>query len=648
MSTLTGSTLGVANAYSDFKNVTSIGITCPAGQYPTRVTFDGIVNETAYWYNPKTSSGYSGSGYAAMKLCLCESDGSNIVELFTIQGYGGRYNTSGAVIDGSSLAGKSLYLVDQYGTSGILLYNTTTVTVELAGIPHTLTVNAGTGGSLSASPSGTIQTGETVTLTPSANTGYSFNNYTSSPSVSISNNQFTMPNSDLTVTANFTHIERTLSYAISPSGGGAVTLAANKGYYQSVINISAIAATGYTFSNWTTTGGTIANENDASTSITMPDANATVTANFTHVKYNISLSANPLSGGSATSRKPQAYYDERIPITATPAPGYRFLAWITSGGTIGDSLSASTYIVMPASYVGLIARFEKVDYDILAGINPSGGGTLTVDVTPEHYATRINASTGQVGDTVTLISTPASGYGFIGYTSDPTLTITNNQFTMPASNVSVVANYEALYSYATLDNTTYEGGETAVLTITERTTDITHRYRLMFNQDMDTGWVDVPAGDTTVNIYIPVEWGLHTIGSLSVTGGTLTLETIINNTVLGTDTVTGLTYTVLDNTIPRFTLWRCNISGSATKDGQYARYSITIPSSVDSYSITFDETVVQNPALTGDILPNDKQEMSINNNHIITFSITVDGETFTTTRDIPKISKLNKALTNRR
>ena len=637
MSTLTGSTLGVANDYSKFENVTSIGITCPDGQYPTKVTFDGIVNETAYWYNPKTSSGYSGSGYAAMKLFLCESDGSNQVELFTIQGYGGKYTRSEAVIDGSSLAGKSLYLVDQYATNGMVLYNTTTVTVELAGIPHTLTVNAGTGGSLSASPSGTVQTGETVTLTPSADTGYSFNNYTSSPTVSISNNQFTMPNSDLTVTANFTHIERTLSYAISPSGGGAVTLDANKGYYQSVINIRAIAATGYAFSNWTTTGGTIANENDASTSITMPNANATVTANFTHIKYHITLSANPLSGGSATSRKPQAYYNETIPITATPASGYSFLAWITSGGTIRDPLSASTYITMPADHVGLIARFEKINYNVLTGINPAGSGTLATDM-----------PIAQIGDTVTLTPTPASGYGFIGYTSDPTLTITNNQFTMPASNVSVVANFEALYSYATLDDTTYEGGETAVLTITERTTDITHRYRLMFNQDMDTGWVDVPAGDTTVNIYIPVEWGLHTIGSLSVTGGTLTLETIVNNTVLGTDTVTGLTYTVLDNTIPRFMLWRCNISGSATKDGQYARYSITIPSSVDSYSITFDETVVQNPALTGDILPNDKQEMSINNNHIITFSITVDGETFTTTRDIPKISKLNKALTNRR
>ena len=634
MSTLTGRILGVANGDSIYSSATSIGITCPAGQYPVKVTFDNIKSGTAYWYNYQQGTpGMSGSGYGALTVSLCESDGSNKVKLFTMQGYGGRYNMAEATIDGSSFVGKPLYFIMQ--ANGFALYNTTTITVELAGIPHTLTVNAGTGGSLSASPSGTVQTGETVTLTPSANKGYSFNNYSSNPSVSISNNKFTMPNSNLTVTANFTHVEYTLSSAVNPSGHGAVALSAGKGYYQSIIQIAASAFEGYAFSNWTTTGGTIANPTIPATTITMPNANTTVTANLTHVLYNISSAVS--GSGNVVLGASSAYYADSVSISATPATGWKFKNWSTTSGTIASASSATTTITMPNSNITVTATFEKIDYNVLTGINPAGSGTLATDM-----------PIAQIGDTVTLTPTSTSGYGFIGYTSDPTLTITNNQFTMPASNVSVVANFEALYSYATLDNTTYEGGETAVLTITERTTDVTHRYRLMFNQDMDTGWVDVPAGDATVNIYIPVEWGLHTIGSLSVTGGTLTLETIINNTVLGTDTVTGITYTVLDNTIPRFTLWRCDISGSATKDGQYARYSITIPSSVDSYSITFDETVVQNPALTGDILPNDKQEMSINNNHIITFSITVDGETFTTTRDIPKISKLNKALTNRR
>ena len=58
-------------------------------------------------------------------------------------------------------------------------------------------------GTLSASPSSGISAGTTVTLSPSASSGYTFDHYTISPSRTITNNKFTMPSSNVTVKAFF-------------------------------------------------------------------------------------------------------------------------------------------------------------------------------------------------------------------------------------------------------------------------------------------------------------------------------------------------------------------------------------------------------------------------------------------------------------
>ena len=66
-----------------------------------------------------------------------------------------------------------------------------------------ISVSAGTGGTLTASKS-RAAAGETITLTPTPSNGYVFKDYTKSPNgLSISGNQFTMPNQNVSITANF-------------------------------------------------------------------------------------------------------------------------------------------------------------------------------------------------------------------------------------------------------------------------------------------------------------------------------------------------------------------------------------------------------------------------------------------------------------
>lgn len=134
-------------------------------------------------------------------------------------------------------------------------------------------------GTLKANVS-TAYEGQVVTLTPTPSTGYKFSTYTSSPSVSISNNKFTMPASAVTITAKFTN----QSYNISPvsensamgtvSGGGLVP-------FESSVKIVATPKPGYKFVNWTALRGTIVNPTSAETQFIVSAAHdTTVTAHF--------------------------------------------------------------------------------------------------------------------------------------------------------------------------------------------------------------------------------------------------------------------------------------------------------------------------------------------------------------------------------
>jgi uncharacterized repeat protein (TIGR02543 family) len=312
-----------------------------------------------------------------------------------------------------------------------------------------------------------------------------------------------MPAGNTTVTANFNHDSYTLSSAVSPSGGGTVTLGATSGYYNSQIDITATPATGYAFSSWSTTNGTIANTSAASTKITMTTANATVTATFVKIDYTVSKVSNPSAGGSVTLSKSVAnygdeitvsatantgysfsswsssptvtissgkftmpasnvtitanfnhdsytlssavspsaggsvtlgaasgYYNDSISITATPATGYQFTGWATTGGAISSASSASTTITMPAADTTVTANFSKINYTITTTCDPANTGTVTA-----------SPSVAQMGDTVVLSQIPERGYEFVDYTTSPAVTITNNEFIMPASNVTITGNY---------------------------------------------------------------------------------------------------------------------------------------------------------------------------------------------------------------
>src|SRR3972149_2055069 len=129
-----------------------------------------------------------------------------------------------------------------------------TVTANFTQNPlYTLTVNISptAGGSVTKNPNKTSYiSGETVTLTATANSGYTFSRWSGGATGTTSPVTVTM-NGNKTVTANFTPMY-TLTVNISPTAGGSVTKNPNKTSYNSgeTVTLTATANSGYTLSGW--------------------------------------------------------------------------------------------------------------------------------------------------------------------------------------------------------------------------------------------------------------------------------------------------------------------------------------------------------------------------------------------------------------
>jgi len=123
--------------------------------------------------------------------------------------------------------------------------------------------------------------GTIVTLTATPASGWTFSGWSGALTGSTNPTTITM-DAAKTVTATFTQITYTLTMAVSPGGSGTTTPAVGGHSYASgtSVPITATAATGYHFVNWTVSGGTgVANPTNASTTVSV-DQNKTVTANF--------------------------------------------------------------------------------------------------------------------------------------------------------------------------------------------------------------------------------------------------------------------------------------------------------------------------------------------------------------------------------
>lgn len=286
----------------------------------------------------------------------------------------------------------------------------------------TVTINVVSSGHGTVTGGGTYSLGDTVTMRATPSSGYRFVNWTFDGGTQTANPySYTitsvMLGHNVTYTANFepssSPTTYTVSFAPSPTGYGTVSrnaiVSIPSGSAISVsgntVTINGITVTAtaadpsgeyvYTFTGWSNTSGTVT-------------ANRTISANFTKSVGSTVVTVNSSGNGTATGGGTY-YLGDTVTLTATPADGYVFTNWTSSGpggsGThSGNPLCYEVTTMMLGTNVTYTANFTEAP-----------GATVIVDSSGNGTAS--GGGTFYLNDTVTLTATPDEGYMFVSWTS---------------------------------------------------------------------------------------------------------------------------------------------------------------------------------------------------------------------------------------
>ena len=176
---------------------------------------------------------------------------------------------------------------------------------------------------------GSYSHGSSVTVVATPATGYQFINWTQSGTVVSTGMSYTFAaTANMTLVANFSLLNYTISVSPSPAAGGS---SSGGGTYihGTSVTVTASPATGYQFVNWTESGTVVSTSTSYSFTA---NSNRALVANFSIINYTISTSSNPAAGGTTTGGGAYGHGGSAT-ITATPAAGYLFSNW-TEGGTV--------------------------------------------------------------------------------------------------------------------------------------------------------------------------------------------------------------------------------------------------------------------------------------------------------------------------
>ncbi|RGI57694.1 hypothetical protein DXD97_16940 [Ruminococcus sp. TM10-9AT] len=327
---------------------------------------------------------------------------------------------------------------------------------------HTITVTTAGGGTASAS-STSATAGTEITLTATPNTGYHFKEWQveSLAGLVITNNKFTMPDSNVAIKAIF---EEDSPFAptkhtvtVKTDGNGIAFASPLLAVAGTEITLTAMPKEGYHFKEWQVISGGVAIENNK---FLMPDTNVEVKAFFEEgappapTKYTVTVTTE--GGGTASASPAKTAAGTEITLTATPNTGYHFKEWQVESPA--GLVITNNKFTMPDSNVAIKAIFEED--------SPFAPTKHTVTVKTDGNGIAFASPLLAVAGTeITLTAMPKEGYHFKEWqVISGGVAIENNKFLMPDTNVEVKAFFEEGAPPAPTKYTvtvTTEGGGTA-------------------------------------------------------------------------------------------------------------------------------------------------------------------------------------------
>jgi N-acetylmuramoyl-L-alanine amidase len=367
-----------------------VGGTCPGSLTDNTYTTDPIISdcnvEASFTLNTYSVSGVSGTGGSISPNSQEVNHGYTAI--FSVEANTG-FHISEVTGCGGSLSENT------YTTGPI--YSACTVRASFSLNKYYVSIAADPGQGGTATGAGTYSHGDQVTVTATANTGYTFINWTED-GVEVSTDEaytFTAE-SERNLQANFELNQYTVSVAADPGQGGTVT-GADIYSHGDQVTVTATANTGYTFISWTEDGEGISTD-EAYTFTAESERN--LLANFELNQYTVSVTADPGQGGTVTGADIYSHGDQ-VTVTAAANIGYTFISWTEDGDEVSTD---EAYTFTAESERNLLANFELNHYTVFVAADPWEGGIAD------------GAGSYPYGTTATVTATPYISYAFINWT----------------------------------------------------------------------------------------------------------------------------------------------------------------------------------------------------------------------------------------
>ncbi len=264
-----------------------------------------------------------------------------------------------------------------------------TVSATFSAVPvilHTIGASASPAAGGMVSGSGSYSDGSSVTLTATANTGYSFVNWTEGGTeVSTSASYVFSATANRSLVANFSLNSYTVS--TSASAGGNISPATTTVTHGNTTSFTVTPNTGYSMGNVTGCSGTLSGNTYTTGPVT---AACTVSASFNAGSYTVGASAAPAAGGTVSGGGSYVT-GASVTVTATANTGYTFINW-TEGGT--EVSTTASYTFSASADRTLVANFGQNNYTVstsagvggsisLATATVTHGNTTSFTVTPD-------------------------------------------------------------------------------------------------------------------------------------------------------------------------------------------------------------------------------------------------------------------------
>lgn len=296
--------------------------------------------------------------------------------------------------------------------------------------------------------------GTQITLSATPNAGYQFKEWVvESQNVTLdeistkADNGFKLPDDDVVVKATFEAIPETFKVNITngtATVGGQTVDSAKK---DDVVTITAEAIPGKMFESWEVVEGQgevdLNDPKQATTFFTMPAMNVGIRAKYKDVapEYDVKVNSGTATiNGADIGSQGKAKKGDAVTIHATPpATGKAFDRWVDEKGNIPDlsnATSPNASFTMPEGAVEVTGTYKDVvvtEYSVT--VTNDGNGSAMADVSQAPQGTPVKL----------YINGVRTGYQFKEWeVLSGGVTIINDAFTMPASDVAIKAHFEKI------------------------------------------------------------------------------------------------------------------------------------------------------------------------------------------------------------